>query len=701
VTCAGVARLVAILIGLLALVRWPAFAQDPSARITVPVLPSPPTLGTVDESWTGAAKVGLDIDFNYRRPAGEETVVSIAQDSRALDIAFVVRQTEAVTAATETNGPAVLGDDYVGIYAFPQGAQGFAYSFFANARGARYQTSSENSSYNPHWQAGGTISQAGYVVTLRVPFDIIRSAGSTSWNVQLVRSTSLTNALSVWTFSDLESNPADPAFAGSLLGIGSHAEARALRAKPRAQFYTLGEAEPRWAGGNTSRVGADFALPVTPTASFLATLHPDFSNVEIDQQTISPTPFTRQVGEVRPFLTQVGSAFNYFTGCNSCPQTLYTPAIPSFRDGFAIEGSQGKLTFGAFDAVGSARSDSAQALNYNTANQSAAYGLNLQRVAVTVSGLGELHDVATTLTGGYQNQRSHLLLYLDYGLDRGSRVAESREGDYVQTGAGFAGPTSSALVIYQHIGSQFAPVDGYVQQNDVRGFSELLSKSWAFSPRSQVQDTSVSTFSSNFVDRFGHPAQRDANTQLNLELRNRFSLHVFASSLQLRTQSGEFLPFDSNGISLGYHTSSSLPSLASYSTGVYYHGRLNSWTYLTTVPVRRRVHLNLEADENAYWSSALGESHVVQWLERASVNWQIARDASIDFGARRVLGGGLPNAYEPPDSTSFNAGNVSFAFHILQARNELYAGYGDPNSASTTPVLYIKWTHYIGASKGT
>ncbi len=698
-TVAGVGKLVAILAGLLALVRSPACAQEPAARITVPVLASPPALGNVDASWAGAAKVELGVDFTYRRPAGEETTVSIAQDAEALDIAFAVRQSEAVTAATETNSPAVLGDDYVGLYAFPQGAQGFAYSFFANARGARYQISSENSSYSPRWEAGGTISQGGYVVTLRIPFDVIRSGGSTSWSVQLVRSTAATNALSVWTFSTRESNAADPVFAGSLLEVGSHVRAKVLRAKPRAQFYALGEAAPDWAGGNTSRMGADFALPVTPTASFLATLHPDYSNVEIDQQTISPTPFARQVTEVRPFLAQVGSAFNYFTGCNSCPQTLYTPAIPSFRDGFAIEGSQGKFAFGAFDAVGSSRSDSAQALNYNVANESAAYGLNLQRV--TVRGPGGLHDVATTLTGGYQNQRSHFLLYADYGLDGGSWVSEPREGDYVQAGAGFAGPTSSALVIYQHVGAQFAPVDGYVQQNDVRGFSELLSKSWAFSPRSPVQDASASAFSSSFVDRLGRPAQRDANTQLTLDLRNRFTLHAFASSLQVRTQSGEFLPFDGNGISLGYRTSSSLPSLASYSTGAYYHGRLSSWTYLTTVPIRRRFHLNLEADENAYWSSAPGESRVVQWLERAGVNWQITRDASIDFGARRIVGGGLPSAYQLPNAAPFNAGNVSFAFHVLQARNELYAGYGDPNGASTTPVLYVKWIRYIGASKGT
>ena len=60
-------------------------------------------------------------------------------------------------------------------------------------------------------------------------------------------------------------------------------------------------------GGSTSRVGVDFSIPIAQTASFFGTFHPDYSNVELDQQSISPTVFQRTYSEVRPFFTQAAS----------------------------------------------------------------------------------------------------------------------------------------------------------------------------------------------------------------------------------------------------------------------------------------------------------------------------------------------------------------------------------------------------------
>ena len=40
------------------------------------------------------------------------------------------------------------------------------------------------------------------------------------------------------------------------------------------------------------------------------------------------------------------------------------------------------------------------------------------------------------------------------------------------------------------------------------------------------------------------------------------------------------------------------------------------------------------------------------------------------------------------------------AFHYLRRSNEFYFVYGDPNSLSTTPALFLKWIRYVGAPKG-
>jgi len=138
------------------------------------------------------------------------------------------------------------------------------------------------------------------------------------------------------------------------------------------------------------------------------------------------------------------------------------------------------------------------------------------------------------------------------------------------------------------------------------------------------------------------------------------------------------------------------------------------------VPRRRKLKLGLELDENDYAPAAQfapAEPAARQWLERASLDWQFSRYASLDLGVRRIIGRNLPNAYQPPDLAKgtascgtqngyrpfncVNAGNVSLAFHFLAARNEFYVVYGDPNSLATTPALYLKWIRYIGAEKGT
>ena len=134
----------------------------------------------------------------------------------------------------------------------------------------------------------------------------------------------------------------------------------AAKPKPRVGVYGLGALGSPASGLTTSRAGADFSLPITQTASLFGTVHPDFSNVEVDQSTISPTAFPRFFTEVRPFFTQANNYFDNFD-CDACPglSNLYSPNIPTPREGFAAAGHQGQLQFAAFDAVGDGRSDAA------------------------------------------------------------------------------------------------------------------------------------------------------------------------------------------------------------------------------------------------------------------------------------------------------------------------------------------------------
>src|SRR6202035_4666705 len=139
----------------------------------------------------------------------------------------------------------------------------------------------------------------GYTVTMRIPFNVMRGDGRKNWPIQFVRFVQKTDDLLVWAYEEGQSDHNDVVYAGTLDGLTS--SATSARPKPRIGLFALGEAAAAHDDGTTTRSGADISLPLTRTASFVATIHPDYSNVEQDQQSISPTVYRRFFTEVRPF----------------------------------------------------------------------------------------------------------------------------------------------------------------------------------------------------------------------------------------------------------------------------------------------------------------------------------------------------------------------------------------------------------------
>jgi hypothetical protein len=681
---------------ILAVLAQTAVASADILTTAVPVMPVMPSMnGVIDDSWNNAVKLPVLFDFTYQR-SGEPTDAYVAQDPNGLDVAFSVTQHATLTASQQTNGPGVSSDDRVAVTLWPQGNTGFRYRFVANALGARYQSSSENSAYEPTWIAAARRTPSGYTVTMHIPWNIIRSGGSKSWNAQFERITVADNGDQVWEHVQGQRNSADAAYAGTLTGLNVTAQAKAVRPQPRLQIYGLAEMAPPRFGGNTSRVGADLAIPITATSSLLGAFHPDYSNVETDQQSISPTAFHRYLSEVRPFFTQAAQNFNNTFSCTNCPTTLYTPAIPTFRQGYAYEGTAGRFSFGAFDAVGFSRTDSAQVLNWGINDTKQIMGVSLQRVSVNVPGF---RDNVTTLYTGYLNQHTHDFVYVNAGNDSGSAVTDSGFAQYWEYGGGYVDKTTTIGVSFQKVGPQFNPVDGFLNQPDVSGYQLFANKTFIFSKTATLQDVRFSGFYSHMHDHSGNPAQLGAFEQVNFDLKNQLSIHVFAGLNDIEIFNGEFLPFNSNGGALIYRGQTSTPTTIVYQGGAYYHGHLTSWNYSTVLPIEKHLNLALEGDENIYASPT--EQTAKQWLERASLDWQFSRNASFDIGARRIIGRNLPDAFEPPQFDLVNAGNVSAALHFLAAKNEFYLVYGSPNSLATTPALIFKWIRYIGAEKGT
>jgi hypothetical protein len=683
---------VLLLLAQVAAMSRAAHAANQTAPAIVAVqVEKPPVLdGTLnDPAWKNAAHVQLMWDFTFRRPANETTDAYLLADSHYLYVAFVAKQHEPLVASQHTNDQPLTTDDFVRIFLFPDGQSGFEYSFAINPIGTRYATSSENAAYAPTWSAAATRNGGGYVVTARIPLRAMRSDGHTTWRVQFDRRMFALNDYVEWAHSDAQTNTDDILYTNQLTGM--NVANAGTRTKPRVNLYGLGEVAAPSAGGSTSRVGADVALPITPTASFLATFHPDYSNVELDQQTISPTAFPRRYNEVRPFFTQGANFYNQFD-CNDCIgyPLLYTPNIPTPRDGYAVEGVQGPVNFAAFDSLSDGRTDAAQALRYVTDDRH--FFALFQRSAVDMPGV---HDDVSYLQAIVSNTHN-FSAYVTEGDESGTLVSDAPEGQYREYGLNLYTPKEAIYAAYHDIGSQYAPLDGFNQINDVKGPTIYSYKEFDYGPHSYIQSVTVSD---DVAWMHNHLAQLDDAynaVSLTVNTRTLFTLQATAGNQYLLFPGRPGGVANQNGVTLSYNANGSTPTSVSYNIGRFGTGYLLATTRSTTLPIGRRGTLTLEADDTN--DSMDSGDRFVQWLERVSVGYQLDGSSSVALGVRRIIGTGPP-FFTVPVFT--DASNVSFAYHRRIAKGELYVVYGDPNALSTTPALIGKYIFYVGAEKGT
>jgi hypothetical protein len=640
-------------------------------------------------------------DVAHKRAASEATVATFWTDGRFLSVRFVAKQRERVFAEQRTDNVGSGSDDEVWVDLWPSGTTGFAYQFVATPRGTHYQSSSENMSYEPTWHAHGTIENDGYTTELTVPIGAIRGAHGGTWRAQFVRFIRATGEEQVWSFGAAQSNPDDLAYAGTLEFPALDAQ----KPQPRLGLYGLGAIAAPAAGGSTSRAGADLSLPITATTSLYATFHPDYSNVELDQQSISPTAFARYYAEVRPFFTQ-GSAFYNTTNCYNLPCTseLYTPAIPTPSRGYAVEGRQGNFGFATFDAVGDGRNDVASVLDYRSSNLM--WSDSLQRIAVTEPGLT---DDVTTGSISFSDLK-HVQAYAEYGSDANSSLEHLGAAQRYELGGTWNSQTFAVYANLREVGPEYQPVDGYVPHAGIGGYGLYANKIWLFSGNDRLQSMSFG----GYVDRYQGPVvgpnQSDTEFVFDALTKNAIDLNVTLGSSYLRGTNGIYSPVTQSGAALTFHSGtqqesgnfgnhgvSATPTTISYMTGAYGNGRLDTWLRTSTFRIGARATVTLNLDDTAQRFESGADN--VQWFESASYAYALGPQSSLAIGVRRVVG--APPTPNGGGDCIGTCSNISIAYHLRRPHDEIYIGYGDPNALTTTPQALIKYIFYVGAEKGT
>ena len=698
-----------LLLALMAAAGRGALAQSGSAGPAVLAIPTvqaaPPLDPKADPAaWKDAAAVTLPWDVQHQRASSQPTTARVATDGTNIYVRFEVKQREALLAQQHTNDVGDGTDDEVWIDLWPNGNSGFYYQFASNSNGTRWQYSSENTAYSPTWTSFGSASGNDYIVTMAIPIKVMRGSGAADqWKVQFVRIIRSTGERQIWTYGPAQTNGDDVTYAGALSGM---AQAVASRPKPRVALYGLGGLGSNAAGLTTSRMGADFSVPVTATSSVYGTVHPDFSNVEIDQQSISPTAYQRSFNEVRPFFTQGANYYDRFS-CSACPfvAQLYTPAIPTPRDGYAFEGRQGPFSFAGFDAVGAGRNDGAAAIAYRTADNH--WALSAQTVAANFPGLTDHVD-----TGGISfNDAKHVSAYFDYGTDHGTNVADRAQAQRYDVGTYLYTNTFGFAASARKVGRYYEPVDGFVQHADIAGYALYENKIFLFDKNSWLNSVQVGTFIDRYRARSGALNQTDTSFAVDVLTRSRIDVNVGTGAAYLLLDSGVVTPITQNSLTVtwhsgtandpgnfGYHGPSATPTSISVSTGRFGPGRVDSWTRSSTMRVGPRGTLSIEADDTRAYEDS-GATYV-QWLERAGYTYATGPNSSFALGVRRIIG--TPPVVDARSLPSFtSAWNVSFAYHRRLPHDELYVAYGDASQLSTLPQFIVKYIHYVGAEKGT
>jgi hypothetical protein len=697
---------VSCMLALLCLAVTPARAESTLQALSIPTVTTAPPLDPKADvaTWNDAISATLPWDVQHQRPSSETATARIATDGKNLFVRFDVPQREALLAQQHANDVGDGTDDEVWIDLWPNGNSGFYYQFAATSSGTHYQYSSENTAYAPTWETHGNAYSGGFTVTMRIPISVMRGSGNkNAWKMQFVRIVRSTGERQIWSYAAAQTNGDDVNYAGQLNGLAS---AVAVRPPPRVALYGLGAVGPSSSGLTTSRAGADLSIPVTATSSFYATLHPDFSNVEVDQQTIAPTAFARSFNEVRPFFTQASNFLDPFN-CTACPgiTELYTPSIPTPRDGYAVEGKQGPLSFAAFDAIGVGRGDGAAAFSLHSPDNH--WQISEQSVVTNLPGVTD----HLTTTGLSYSDSKHISTYFNYGSDSGTNVLAGNQAQRYDAGLFYYTNTLGLAVSARKVGEFYNPIDGLIQHPDIEGYGLYENKIFLFDKNAPLNSIQIGTFIDRYRSHLGLLDQTDNAAWIDVLTRNLIDIQFNSGSDYLLLNSGVFTPISQPGASITWHSgsannpgsnenhgSSATPTSISYNAGQFGPGRVETWFRSSTMRAGPRGTLSLEADDTRDYLAAGGTN--IQWLERLGYTYTPGPMSSLAVGVRRIIGTGpVVDAAAPPAFTS--AWNLSFAFHRRLPHDELYVAYGDASQLSTVPQFIIKIIHYFGAEKGT
>ena len=722
-------------------------AEPVPARFKAVRAPHPPALDPSlrDPAWAlGEIKPTGYWNLTTRSAANLETRAYLLYDDRNLYVAFHAEQPGVPIVADQTTNNVGFGlDDFVGIAVDTAGSGSQVYFFETTPRGIRYQQASENVRYAARWQSAAAVTGQSWNAVLVIPLDVMRipPGKDKTWRFNFIRAVAAKGEHYTWAYDGLMADgpvgQAWPAFSDArywpaIALEGLSPGGRSGRRRPRAELYALasagsdrtqfGQADGTFRQQSVRATGADLTLPLTNTINAVATLDPDFSNVEVDQLTIAPQEFQRQLQEYRPFFAQ-GARFlspsdvGFSSPTSPNNAVFYSPRIGPFDRGAKVEGSFGLQSFGALtfrgfdETTGNTFDDIAYGYRHALPDRTFSYWFDGVSAHHSVAG-----DDSTTELGTFgRNAKSGFTWGTNESFEHGSRLPGTGAAHSSTTFVDVHKPNWETAIGYNDISPNYNPIDGLTFNSDIRGFQGFTdisgSTRWA-------KNSMLSLNVDRWFDRSGAVHEADAQALLTATFNNGLSINALGPTVgTLRSydipagadcsgpiagsssftgfpcyRNGRDQRFDLFQLAMGYRDGTPRPIDASFSFGPFG----DNFTQLFSIAASRplgRLSLGFEYDgtyERAFRTGGLNS----QWLRRISLGESLGDESNLSVSVRSIngLGGFAPSA----------GTNVAFGYHRRFASgNELFVDYGTPAAFSTLHRFIVKFVLHTGGDAGT
>lgn len=691
---------------------------------SAPVLDGKPNV----PPWTTALTVDAFIDVTTKKPATLTTKARILYDATHLYVAFSCDQTN--VSSSQNVSDVIAGvDDYVAVDLDPTGVGARSYSFTATPNGLHYQSSSESAIYLPRWTAVGTKTATGYVVEMAIPLNVLRADSGTArhWRMNFRRHLRSSNDDYSWAFDPKVNAYSDPTTWPEITGIDL--APRATRPPTHASIYGLSstggdsrrfqDAFGNFSAASPRTLGIDATVPFTNTTSLVATLNPDFSNIERDQTTIVPQQFRRNLSEYRPFFVQGAQyvsplpSLGVFTNPD---QPFYSPAIGTFDRGVKIEGTQGLNAFGALSVRGTGFDD--QAYGYQYARPDNSFGVALTGISAHHA---EISDQTTGVGLVRRNPASGEFSILTLLQDRGTLVTNPGDANSFTIAEGLITQKFSTFVGYRADGAQYSPLDGYTAVNDITGPEAVFAYNGTGAANGIVKSYSISLAGDRLRNHHGDPTLSDSLASFSVTTKNLIGASISTQTSEQRTYDAAYpiytgaqdYRFDQTTLSLAYRDGTPTPTDFSYATGPFAIPCFGGSSQSAVCETQSAGVLKQSYVQQGSISTLVRIARVYSLgLSYASVRERSLFDGVSDGQSQRTLtlarGLGLDSTFSLAlRSISGNGGfalagtNLSAGVHMrFRNLNELYVNFGSPASPTTLNRFLIKYVLNLGGGSG-